>query len=249
MEHAELLRTGLVALLFAAIFAFGGPLQPLRGALGGRGVISFGAGMSAAYVFVHVMPELHGAREALNEARPGLRWQGMATYFVALLGFLAFYALGHRRHRGSAEAAGRAEAPGNPEEGGYGLKLAGFAIYVWLLGYLLVRSFEDSGTSTLLFALAIGGHLLSVLHAFAREHAGRFLRRGRYVLAAMAPLGWGAGVLLGLPPALTALLVAFVSGAVIVNSAVTELPTESGGRLGPFLLGGLLYGVILLPLG
>jgi len=44
-------------------------------------------------------------------------------------------------------------------------------------------------------------------------------------------------------------LVAFISGAVIMNSAVTELPSEKDGRFGPFLAGGLIYAALLLPLG
>jgi hypothetical protein len=36
---------------------------------------------------------------------------------------------------------------------------------------------------------------------------------------------------------------------VIVNSAVAELANETRGRLLPFLVGGVLYGLILLPLG
>ena len=52
-----------------------------------------------------------------------------------------------------------------------------------------------------------------------------------------------------LPPGIIALLVAFVSGAVVMNSAIMELPTEKDGRFLPFLAGALIYGVILLPLG
>ena len=34
-----------------------------------------------------------------------------------------------------------------------------------------------------------------------------------------------------------------------MNSLISELPSEKDGRFLPFLAGGLLYGVILLPLG
>ena len=52
-----LIATGTAALLFAAMFVFGRRIQ-LLGALGfrQRSVISFSAGMAAAYVFVHVVP-------------------------------------------------------------------------------------------------------------------------------------------------------------------------------------------------
>jgi hypothetical protein len=34
-----------------------------------------------------------------------------------------------------------------------------------------------------------------------------------------------------------------------MNSTIMELPSEKDGRFFPFLSGGLLYGLILLPLG
>jgi len=43
--------------------------------------------------------------------------------------------------------------------------------------------------------------------------------------------------------------VAFVSGAVIVNGAIMELPSDKDGRFVPFMFGGVIYGLILLPLG
>ena len=64
----------------------------------------------------------------------------------------------------------------------------------------------------------------------------------------MVAAGWGLALLFELPPHVLALLVSFVSGAVIMNSAVMELPSEKGGRFLPFVAGGLLYGAILLPL-
>jgi len=241
MPTAEIWHTGIVALLFALIFFTGGPLRPLYRLLHDRrGVISFMAGMSTAYVFVHVMPELHGAREAFSEGRK-LRWEGMSIYFVALIGFLAFYALGHRRHRGEGAEGG--------EESHYALQLAGFALYIWLIGYLLVRSFEGTISAIALFGVAMAGHMLGINNSMRTEYRERYLASGRFVLAAMAPLGWAFGLFVAFPPGITAMLLAFVSGGVIVNSAIGELPKESGGQLWPFLLGALIYGIILLPLG
>jgi hypothetical protein len=65
----------------------------------------------------------------------------------------------------------------------------------------------------------------------------------------MALLGWGMGLLFALPGHILALLVAFISGAIIVNALIMELPAEKDGRFLPFMAGGLVYGLILLPLG
>jgi hypothetical protein len=65
----------------------------------------------------------------------------------------------------------------------------------------------------------------------------------------MVIAGWCAGALVALPVYGLALLVAFLSGAIIMNSSVMELPNDKDGRFLPFVLGGLVYGLILLPLG
>lgn len=69
---------------------WGDQVHPLRALIRDRrSRISFGAGMCAAYVFVHVMPEVHGARRAFAESvSMTLRFEGMAIYFLALVGFL-----------------------------------------------------------------------------------------------------------------------------------------------------------------
>ena len=241
----EILITGAAALMFAVTFLLGGRVHPLRALVRDRrSMISFGAGMSAAYVFVHVMPELHGVRSAFSASISlPLRYEGMSIYFLALIGFLVFYGLDHlsTRLRESGE-----EGQGGPA---FKIHVGGFAIYVLLMAYLLVHNLEETRVSTALYGVAITFHFLSVDHALRDEHGAAYDRVGRFVLAGMAVLGWGVGLLFPLPDYVLALLVAFISGAVIMNSAIMELPSEKDGRFVPFMSGGILYGLILLPLG
>ncbi|WP_298832371.1 hypothetical protein [uncultured Piscinibacter sp.] len=245
MQSAEILETATAALLFAAAFAFGGRVHPLRSLVRDRrSVISFGAGMSAAYVFVHLMPELTRVRRVFAaSASVPLRYEGMSIYFLALLGFLVFYALDHLRTR--------LREPGPTQQGGpaFRLHVGGFAVYVWLLGYLLVRDLEDGPVSIGLYTLAITCHLMAVDNELRREHGDAYERVGRFVLAGASLAGWATGVLLELPPNVVALLLAFLSGAIIMNSAIMELPSERDGRFLPFMIGGVVYGLILIPLG
>ena len=53
-----------VALLFAAIYLFGGRANQVLGERGRRRFHSFAAGLAVSYVFVYIMPELHAIREA-----------------------------------------------------------------------------------------------------------------------------------------------------------------------------------------
>lgn len=244
LEPNTIIETGAAALLFAAVFVVGGRMHPLRALIRDRrSIISFSSGMSAAYVFVHLMPEMHGARQAFAESvSVALRYEGMVVYFFALIGFLTFYGLDHQRARLSESAVGE-------EDGGaFKLHIGGFAAYVALMSYLMVRNLEETSASTALYAIAFSFHFLTVDHALREEHGTAYERIGRWVLAAMAGLGWAVGLLFALPHHTLALLIAFVSGSVIMNSAIMELPSEKDGRFLPFMIGGLLYGLILVPL-
>jgi len=245
LGSGTIIETGVAALLFAAIFLVGGRVHPFRSLIRDRrSILSFGAGMSAAYVFVHVMPELHGARRAFIESvSMTLRYEGMAIYFIALLGFLLFYGLEHQSNRLRGSGAEGAVGPS------FKLDISGFSAYVWLMAYLLVNHFGGSLVSIELYAIALAFHFLSLDHSLRHEHGDAYEHIGRYVLAGMALLGWGMGLLFALPGHILALLLAFISGAIIMNSLIMELPAEKDGRFLPFMAGGLVYGLILLPLG
>jgi len=239
------LESAAAALLFCAIFLLVGALRPLQWFFRDeRTAVSFGAGVATAYVFVHVMPELNAARHAFAESSSlPVHYEGMSIFYVSLVGFLLFYgqdSLQKRLHQDPArQRAGNA----------FVISITGFAVYVGLMAYLLVHNLEDTPRSVGLFAVAIAVHFLGVDRALREEHGTVYERVGRFVLAAMSLLGWGVGMLMALPRSIIALMIAFISGAVIMNSSITELRAESKGRFLPFMFGGLGYGLILLPFG
>jgi hypothetical protein len=245
MEANTVFLTGAAAVLFALMFLVGGRIHPVQSLVRDRRtVISFAAGMTAAYVFVRLLPELHGARETFTESTSlTLRYEGMGIYFVALLGFLVFYGLDHLRARLGESAEEEQEARA------FRIHVGGFAAYVLLMSYLLVHGLEGEPIQTVLYAVAVALHFLGIDHALREEHGAEYQRVGRYILAGACILGWAIGLVVELPASITALLVAFISGSIIMNSLITELPSGKDGRFVPFLVGGLVYGLILLPLG
>ncbi len=238
MEAPSLLETGFAAVLLAAAFVVLGRL------LTPRSLTSFGGGMAAAYVFLHVMPELHGARHAFTEAAAmALPYEGKAIYYLALAGFLSFYGI---RHFHTRQLSAR---EGKPDRLDFQVQIGGFAAYAWLMGYLLLRGLEAHHIAIGLYAVAMAFHCLAINRELSHEYGNDYRRTGRFILAGMALAGWASAALLDLPASLIPLLLAFLSGAVIMNSLILELPTEKDGRFWPFITGGLLYGLILLPLG
>ncbi|HMU17999.1 MAG TPA: hypothetical protein PKX14_10515 [Thauera aminoaromatica] len=244
MEAPSLLETGFAAVLLAAAFVVGERTHLLGRLLTPRSLTSFGGGMAAAYVFLHVMPELHGARHAFTEAAAmALPYEGKAIYYLALAGFLSFYGI---RHFHTRQLSAR---EGKPDRLDFQVQIGGFAAYAWLMGYLLLRGLEAHHIAIGLYAVAMAFHCLAINRELSHEYGNDYRRTGRFILAGMALAGWASAALLDLPASLIPLLLAFLSGAVIMNSLILELPTEKDGRFWPFITGGLLYGLILLPLG
>jgi hypothetical protein len=245
IASTAMLETGAAALLFAAAFLFGERVHPLRVlARDQRSLVSFGSGIAIAYVFLQVMPDLHSARSLLVESRSAkLRYEGMGIYLLALIGFVLFYGLDHLRQH-----LGKDDQPGGVSSA-FKLHIGSFAAYVWLMSYLLVDGLEQTRVSAALYAAAIACHFVAMEHTLSEEYGAAYLRIGRFVLAGMCLCGWMVGVFLPMPHSFVALLVAFISGGIIMNSAIMELPKEKNGRFFPFVTGSVLYALFLLPLG
>ena len=92
----------------------------------------------------------------------------------------------------------------------------------------------------------MGLHFLVIEYALSREYGSLYERRGKNVLALASLAGWVIAICIELPAHIIITILGFVSGAVIMNSLINELPGEKEGKFPAFLLGGLLYAVLLL---
>lgn len=234
----HVLHTGVAALTYVLCFIAGHRLRPLR-SLGcdHRCAMSFGAGVSIAYVFVQLMPEIHASRAMFAEAMgPWAPRGGDAVYLAALAGFVGYYGLDRFASAGGEQGdAARSQR----------MHVGGVAIYVVLMAYLLGEQHEGgSALATTVAATSI--HFLAVDHFLREEHGEMYDRKGRFLLAGASVLGWVIGLIHAFAEPAIALFIAFVSGAVTINSALMELPNRNGGRYLPFLIGAAAYGVLLV---
>jgi hypothetical protein len=236
--------------IFAAIFLFGWRLHKAHPP---RGLLSLGAGATAAYVFVHMLPELNEAGDVFVAETAGLELPApeLRVYVAALLGFVVFYGLENLvrwSHQGAAceevRPRGRGEAGDGPSAV-FILHVGGFAVYAWLVSYLMVRGITEKPLPITLYALAMGLHFYGVDSSLLREHGAAYLRVGRYLLAAAALGGWSVATGTDVPRTWLITSLGLVSGGVVMNSMVMELPREKGGRFWPFVLGALLYTLLL----
>ena len=246
MPIIENIESLVAALIFAAIFYFGGALRlPERGHH--RRLLSFGAGVSVAYVFVHLLPDLETARVVFvrSTSQISLPFRDLSVNLAAMIGFLAFYALENmviwaKNTAGKSKGAGTAGGPV------FWLHIGGLAVSIWLISYLRIRNIDEGTVPLALYTAAMGLHFLAMDYALSREHGKLYERVGRKVLAAASLLGWMIGTVAELPQPGVVVLFGFVAGAVMINSMIMELPREKEGKLGSFLLGGLIYTALIL---
>ena len=137
----------VVALILIHVFAH--MLKFLEGTPRSRWLSAAG-GISLAYVFLHLLPELAEGQEVLAAEGLGVAAIEFEVYGLALVGLLAFY--GIERYVQTTEEVGRedidrAMASGVPmddiedpsEHPSFWLHLATFGLYNAVIGYLLVH--------------------------------------------------------------------------------------------------------------
>ncbi len=207
-------------------------------------VLSFGSGVSVAYVFVHLLPEVSEARDhALPGGEASLLPAELPAFLFALTGFVAFYGLEHAaRNAGSTTGGNAAENAG----GVFWLHVGSFALYNVLLSYLLVERAVQDRTGVVVFALAIGFHML-VNDSGLRDHfEQRYHRFGRWLLAGTVGAGTVLGLYVQVHGAVLGALIAFLAGSIVLNVVKEELPDDRQNRFPAFAAGAALYTALLL---
>ena len=205
--------------------------------------LSAAGGVSVAYVFVHLLPELSQAQEAVaDEAEGVLPFLESHVYLLALGGLALFYGveIASRRSRAGGRGSGGATGPA-----AFWLSVATFAAFNALTGYLLLHREDPGRTELLLFALAMGVHFAVNDHGLREHHKEAYDRVGRWLLAASVLAGWLAGRLTDISDAAIGLLVAFLAGGVVLNVLKEELPEERQSRFGAFAVGAFGYAALL----
>ena len=227
--------SGAIALalihIFAAQFRFLDQVPKTRW-------ISFAGGLSVAYVFLHLLPEL----EHLNLNLQLIAGNNLSELFVwlaSLIGLATYYGL--------TKLASRRDQSHDDHIGGFILHLGSYAFYNILIGSLVDEQATGYG-SFLLYLLAMGFHFLVNDRHLRRHYPGPYHQYGRWILSGCIVLGYLLTASIEIPEYLTASSIAFLSGSVILNVFREELPESNSSSFIFFLLGLSLYSGLLLTL-
>ena len=197
------------------------------------------AGVAVGYVFVSLMPELDEHRPAVAESTLGaLLNTETRIYLWALAGFMFFAGLSRLR---SVPVNGLRRTGWL-----YSGTMLGYALYVLLIGYLLVRREDTSVLSLALYVFAIGLHLFMVDGELAEQFQRNYESIGRWLLAGCVMLGWALGIANAFPDSVTSRLFAFLAGGVLITAVHSEVRAEEGPRFWWFVGGSAAYATILM---
>ena len=267
-----MLPLSLVALaVLVAVHVFADRLKFLDGTPRSRWLSAAG-GISLAYVFLHLLPELAEGQALLAEEGLSLAFVEFEVYGLALVGLLAFYGVERMVQQGDGmgreEIADDADADTRRGERSdthpaFWLHLTTFAVYNLIIGYLLLHrggghggehgeaatagmgASGGEGAALLTFAVAMALHFLVTDYGLREDFRRGWMRIGRWILSAAMIAGWTLGALVTLPELWVLCLIAFLGGGVILNVLKEELPEERQSRFGALVAGAGAYAALL----
>lgn len=237
----------LIVIAFVLVHVFGGRLAFL--AKTPRSIwLSAAGGVSVAYVFVHLLPELADHQDVIGERARDAGLLGAIeshAYLIALLGLGLYYGVERfARSKGAQQSSG-----GGGQEtplGVFWVHLGAFALYNVLIGYLLLQRQESDLRTLIIYGVAMSLHFIVNDQGLRQHHGQTYHRYGRWLLAAAPVAGLLLGLVMNVSAMLLSALFAFLAGGIILNVLKEELPEDRGSRFPAFALGATSYAALLL---
>ncbi|MDJ0694184.1 MAG: hypothetical protein QNJ50_07450 [Mastigocoleus sp. MO_188.B34] len=234
--------SGFLAVILALIHLFCGKLRfvdiPRSRWLSGAG------GVSVAYVFIHLLPELSEYQFLLRKSQTGIIFYiENHVYLIALIGLGIFYWL----ERLAIVSCQRQQKVGKGKVTTveiFWLNIVSFAIYNSLIGYLLLHREQTDIANLISFTSAMALHFIVNDHGLRQNHKSIYDRFGKWILAFSIILGWVIGSATKITEAAIAVLFSFLAGGIILNVLKEELPEERESRFWAFALGACIYAIL-----
>lgn len=216
----------IISALVLAFANFIGILLPVKNYVPRKWWLSFSGGVAVAYVFIHLIPELHKITDvAGNSLTFSLTLFGTVTYFGA-----AKFVKESKRTPDSRLA--------------FITQMTTLVPYFFTVGYFLERL--DTLTALASYTVAVGIHLVGFGYDQKEDHKERYTYSVVGTLALVLIAGTIASYFYKLDELTLNLLLAFVVGGILLNSIKEEIPTINQSRFWAFAAGSISTGILLL---
>ena len=241
-----LLITFILAAGFVSIHLFSRYLPFLESVPRSR-LLSAAGGISVAYVFIHLLPELNKHNQVLDKSieSGALKFFENHTYIVAMIGLSIFYGL-ERMVKISKKKQQEKYNKDRASKGVFWIHIASFFLYNSLIGYLLLHGEQETLKGLVFYFIALAVHFITGDHALREAHQELYDVIGRWLLAVAILAGWVIGITWKVNENIIAVLFALLAGGVILNVMKEELPEERESNFWAFAAGMAGYTILLM---
>ncbi len=212
------------------------------------GWISFGAGASVAYVFVHVFPEI-GVFQRQITGHAGhhqpVRFMNQPLYIISLGGLCLLYILD------TIEDRFRVEGSNELQRHKYyvplfSLRCFFYFLYNIMIAYIITQRPGEGLINMSLIIVALMLHFVVIntrAHEKYRELFGRYMR---WPAAGGLITGWVLGIIIDLPDVITVTVFSLIGGMITYIALKSELPQTRHRAPIHFFAGAMIYALIVL---
>ncbi|MFP4006632.1 MAG: hypothetical protein ACLFV6_01305 [Spirulinaceae cyanobacterium] len=245
----DIIFTKIIYILFPIILAilhiYVGKLYWLHQIIPKKRWLSLGSGVSIAYVFLEILPELTQAQQKIEKTLLTIIvFLEHHVYILALVGLALFYGLellALRSRRQNRESKQEDVTSLNI----FWLHIGAFALYNFLIGELFSNVEEQGLINTFFLFIAIALHFLVNDDSLREHHKHSYDGVGRWLLAAALFMGWIVGQAMEFPEAAIGSFWAFIAGGIIFNTLKEEIPDRRDSCFWAFILGVAGYSTLL----
>jgi hypothetical protein len=246
---SEVILAVLSALVFSVINLLSFRIRSYAG-VNKRRMLSFFSGITAAFVFLDLLPSLQQSSENLailsNPEEAVLIYED-AIFLVVFLGFLLFFSLECIAIGGFKHAQVDSDKKQRSNATVYYVHFASLILLQFIISFSLLFEYQYSFVGGALFTFAVSLHLIASDNALEETYPNMHGRNGRYFAAVIPLLGVVFSITFPEKMLEASVLLAFISGAILYQSIRSEIPTVyRKSSLALFLVGAFLYAAILI---
>jgi hypothetical protein len=128
----------------------------------------------------------------------------------------------------------------------FAIHFASIAFLNLIIGYILRFEAESGILPLLLYTAALSLHFVILDNTMQSHYKSLYVHMGRFLASLMPIIGWGISVFFPENPSEGYLLLALVLGVILFNSIKDEVPKGGGKDSKLFVIGAVMYAVILI---
>ena len=214
-------------------------------------MLSFFGGISAAYVFLDLLPRLEAThvhlRTVFGEIPAFL--DVLAVPGLAFMGFMGFFILEHfavySRRKDHTKFGGEIERV-SASKRAFVVHFVSIAFLNLIIGYILRFEAEAGALPLLFYTAALSLHFIILDDTMEQHYKHLYIRFGRYFASVSPLVGWGISVFFPENSSEGYLLLGVILGVILFNAVKDEVPKSEGKNYGLFVAGASIYSALLI---